>query len=516
MIGQGRVGGSTAVTPFFVVAVLATWLGGVLRLFYVEGSGEHDTFMMAAGIVRAAQTGEVLNAFCYGREIQFLYYYVARALTYLETPTSSEVLLAMNIVGAAASLAIPFLLASVLTHVLGSRARSEVAVLLSVSSPLYLFTVSYGHPFQLALAVLLTSWVVLAHAARLPWSARSRAALLAVVAALLQAAAFMLRLEQVALAAIALLAFTAVDWRRQRRLLALGATALAVGGALFLAGRALLPYAPSVGTPPQHGLTGYLNIVWQLFNPRLVAWGSAHLVTEVGMPLLAIAAAVAAASVVHRCWRFIFALLAGVTPSLGVYLANPSPPRHFYIVSLALACFIAGAASDRWLMPLRLAFPALLLAGLVLPWTVMAIGARSAAERATVSYNVIERTDRNKRQIREAFVFYDRLVAEARGRPLVVFGSWVHLAQLASSLVHDPNVRIERVDVVPRVTAIALRGPGIELYFIETYARRTVVRATASLRETGDAYLCISLLKGGPSVNDLGLPIPPEIRWWTS
>ncbi len=501
-----------AVTTPFLLAILALWAGGVVRLFYLQGTGEHDTFMMAAGVVRGAQGGGAINPFCYGPKLQFLFYDLFRVATRLWAPATEGVLRAMNVMGALCSLAIPFLLLRALVVRLGDGARARLAVLLLVTSPVYFYIVSYGHPFHLALVLFLGSLLVI----DLGRSKSTAAAIpLCAIAALLQAAALMIRFEQIALCGALAVGLVAVrpDRRRGDWLAALGVFAAALAG--FVAGQVLL--APDLG--PQETGPGFienLRLLLRTVNAGLVQWGAAHLVAEIG-PLLVLAAVwLGLRGLVERKWGALFAGAAGVGPSVLLYIGNPSPPRHFYVATIGLACFVAASVGPGWGRRLRLATPLVLAVNLAAPWA-FALGAGgSASRRPVVALNVIERTDRNKLEIAAAYPFYDQVIAAAESRPVVVFGSWVHVAQIAARIVNDPTVQMGRAALPGNVKASALRRPGLELYLVETYDPRAVLAATKAFRDAGRNFACVSLVENGPAVNDLQLAIPREIFWWTA
>jgi hypothetical protein len=283
-----------------------------------------------------------------------------------------------------------------------------------------------------------------------------------------------------------------------------------------LIAKALLATEPSTAEGGIHGLLAYTAIVANLLNPAGLAWGAAHLFAEVGPPLLFGGFVLAIACVLQGDWRALIVLSVGMVPSLAVYLANPSPPRHFYVVTVALACFIAVTADAAHLRTFRILTPVFLVLNLVTPWALTAADGRSLPDRGIVTYNVIERTDRNQTQIREAFAFYDRLIDAVDGRPIVVFGSWVHLAQLTSALVSDPTLTLQRTQLLPGLTAMSLTRADLQVYFVETYDPGAVKAASDSLASSRPDLLRLSLVESITPVNDVGLVIPPEIRWWTS
>lgn len=498
----------------FVASVLVLWAVGVLRLFYGTGSGEHDAFMMAAGVVRGDGLGPVLNGFCYAPELQFVFYYLARGLTWFWDPSSSDVLLAMNIAGAASALCAPVLFAALLTRLLGDWMRGEFAVLLFVASPLFFFLLSYGHPFHLALVVCLSSWLALyrSEGAGASWSRWLAAA----AAVILQSAALMVRFEQVLLFNLLVLAMLAARWPHRRALAVRGCALVIVAVGAFKTFEHLLVADLRAAQPATGGLLRYTTIVSNLLDPAGLTWGVAHLLVEVGVPLLAGAGLATAVAVTRREWRLLLVLAVGLGPSVAVYLANPSPPRHFYVVAATLAVTAAIQVRAAMLPLLRRMLPLLLIANLFFPWLLVTVDGRPWPDRAVVTYNVIERTDRNRAQIARAFPFYEQLLAAAEHRRVVVFGSWVHFAQIASMLASEPSVEMRRQGITPRRTAIRLTRGSLQLDFVETYDPAVVSATVSALRRDNVDAAFLSLVEGSLQLNDLKLHVPAEIFWWSS
>jgi dolichyl-phosphate beta-glucosyltransferase len=492
-------------TPTFVLAVVALWGVATLRLFFTSGSGEHDTFMIAAGVVNGAQTGNVINPFCYDPGLQFLFYHLFHLFTASWIPSTANVLAIMNVAGGLSSLAIPFLLALVLAPAMRDPARARLAVLLFAVSPLYFFTVSYGHPFSVALPVFLLSWILLRpllspDEGRLGWPRIA-------AAVAIQAVALMIRFEQVALFGVLMLSLVALQRDRiwSRLAIAGGAFAAAVSACLVVR-HALIPHGKAIASD--------IPVLFSILQPAQVRWGSVHLLSEVGLPLLAAGALVAFYAARRRNVGLLLVAVAGALPTMAVYIGNPSPPRHFYVASLGLATLIAAGVSSRRIPRWNVALPFILVANLTLPWALMAVDGRTYPDRAMVTYNALERTDRDKAQIRAAFPFYARLLEQAHGRRVVVFGSWIHVAELMSSLVEIPGTTIDRTSIASLKRAIEMRGRGVDVFAIETYDPAYVEAMEKDLRKASPGIVIISLVEGGPKINDLNLAIPPQIYWW--
>jgi len=216
----------------------------------------------------------------------------------------------------------------------------------------------------------------------------------------------------------------------------------------------------------------------------------------------------------RRKFGLLLLAVASVLPTIAVYIGNPSPPRHFYVASVGLATLIAAGVMGRHTVRWNFALPFILVANLVAPWALMLVDGKTHPDRAMVTYNVLERTERNKAQIRAAFPFYASLIERAHGRKVVLLGSWIHLAELTSSLVDRPGIHIERSSIANQESALEMRGPGVDLYAVETYDSSDVKSIVRELRRTYPRVLFVSLVEGGPKINDLKLPIPAEIYWW--
>jgi hypothetical protein len=504
MTPDGQSSHGSVFTLPFTLTVVVLWTAGLLRLFYATGSGEHDAFMMATGVVQGARTGEVLNPSCYNPGLQFLFYYIFRVATVFWVPSTAGVLRIMNVIGALSSLATPFLLASVLSSLMHDRPRARLAVLLFAVSPLYFFTLSYGHPFYMALPVFLLSWVILRPLTRpdpdrLAWTRIG-------VAALLQSTALMIRFEQVALFAGLMIGMLALEGHRQWRRWAV-AGGVFIGALLVFSGLRALLVSESGPT------MSYAALLSHSVDRAFVLWGSVQLVSEVGLPLLLGVAWIAFLSVRNRAWGVLFLALTGVIPTLGNYIGYPSPPRHFYVAAVGIASVIAAGIPTRWVSRLTLALPLILVLNLITPWGLMLADPRAHRGRAVVSYNVLERTDRNKAEIRAIFPFYEQVLEKARGRRVVLLGNWVHVAQLTAFMIDQPDTRIDRVSIGNVPSALAIRGGGVEVYVVEAYAPG-VAAAVEDLRRTHPDVLIVSLVQGGPPVNDLGVNIPAAIYLW--
>lgn len=497
----------------FAIGILVIWSAALLRLFYVEGSGEHDAFMMAAGIVRADQSGEVLNAFCYGSQLQFLFYHLFHAASPLWSPDTPQVLLAMNVIGALSSLAVPFLFYFVLTALLGDRDRARLAILLLVSSPMYFFLASYGHPFHIALVVLLLAWLALAKgfeggSAGWPWL---------IAATALHSVAMMIRFEQVALFTLLLASTLFLQPYHRIRRLAMAAAVVLVSVLAFAAAKAaLITVVPAVPDQPGEGFLQNFMLLLRSLDPRLIKWGVAHLVVEAGPPLLVLGAAAFVLCVLRRRFAAVLLGLAGAVPTLAVYIGNPSPPRHYYVLVAGLACLVAVATSSRWIGRLQWAAVLILPLNFILPWGLIPFDGQPYPQRADVTFNVIERTDRNRLEIEAAGPFFRELVARAEGDPVVFFGSWIHIAQTAALLVNDPSVQLTRERLPDGTPAIVLRRAGLELFLVETYDADFTRRAVARLRTAHPRLRFISLVPASVPVNDLNVPVPPGLLLWNS
>ena len=504
-IGPAAVASASRQAIFVVIGL---WLLGVLRLLYTNGTGEHDVFMMAAGVVRG-QTGGVLNELCYGTPIQFLFYYAFRVITLIRPMTSAEVLLLVNIAGAISSLAMALLMLRVFSTLLAQPSRAELAILLLVSSPMYYYLIWYGHPFHIGVVVLLCAWMALLKGFdSLP---SRRGWLLIAASTVLQSLSFMIRLEQVAMTCALLMGLLALRRRYGWFHVTIAATASVVAMGLFVGCAVLFARTGGLqGADPS--TTGGLALLRTSADLQAVIWGTAHIVVEVGLPLLALAGLALTVGALRSDWATMFLVgTTGVLPTLAIYIGNPSPTRHLYLLAVGLGCFVASVLNDTWVGRLRRYAVPILAFNLVLPWGLAAV---DGGPRSTVTYNVVERTDRNRTQIADAQPFYDRLLIEAHKSPVVVFGGWVHVAQLAALAANDPDMRFEPAKLPGGVFGFAVRKGSMELYLVETYDRDFIVKGIAAIHKADSRFRCVSVVSPEDG-NDVLLEIPKSMTWWS-
>jgi hypothetical protein len=207
--------------------------------------------------------------------------------------------------------------------------------------------------------------------------------------------------------------------------------------------------------------------------------------------------------------------LLGVLPSLVVYIGNPSPPRHFYVLTVGLACLVAATMKETWIERVRSATIFIFLLNLVLPWSLASLDPRGGP-RANITYNVIERTDRNLTQIAKSRLYYQRLLAAAGGEPVVFFGEWVHVAQIAAIVADDPEVTVGWVRLSPGVRALSIRTATLNLSIVETNDASVVANAVHALRQTNRAFRFVSIVDPPNGPNELNVDIPSEIYWWSA
>ena len=137
-------------SSLYFASVSLITLAAIVFLFFNHGSGEHDTFQMAASIVHSVETGEIINNASYNPNLQFLFYYLFYPLALALDVDSNQILLIMNIMGAVCSFLIPFLFWLLLRSALELESQAQLATLLVISSTVFMFLVGYGYPFLLA------------------------------------------------------------------------------------------------------------------------------------------------------------------------------------------------------------------------------------------------------------------------------------------------------------------------------------------------------------------------------
>jgi hypothetical protein len=501
--------------------IAVTWAVLAGLMFFNRGSGEHDAFMMAAAVVHGLQIGRAMNYLNYGSDLQFAFYYGFHSLGQLVPLDGDAVLLVMNVVGTASALAIPILLFFLVrADCAATRLSPSAAALLLVSSPVYAFLVPYGHPFHIAFATSLVSWLVFRRfALQLPVARRYG---LFGAAVLLQAVALTIRAEQVFLFWFCMFGLFLYEREKSKeRWVSLFALYAASAAAFLVAHHFLVPKADEVDSAVVTGAPGFLDVVRRLFSVVLEIYLSndivrslAYHVTDIGLPLISVATFFLFKHLLEKNIRPVIAFAVSIGPSMIVYLANPSPPRHFAITAIAIALFVA--ASVRRIGNVRIAGIAavFLVLNILVPPMLNVLDPGSGVEsRRTVTYSFFERYRRNKEEIRAATEFLPRMWSQLPP-DTVVFGQWVHIAQLSMLMSHDPDLRFESTELAPSIHAFAVTYQGRNAYLIEAYDDDQIRPMVEQVRAAHPTLRFFSLVSDHP-VDVLDIPIPSELLWWS-
>lgn len=492
------------------VLIGLSWFWAAHQMFYAEGSGEHDTFMMVAGIVHGLHTHSAINAMDYDPPLQFAFYYISNFLVREMPANTSQVLYALNLLGTLLALCIPVLLLSFLKRFFGQILSPPLASLLLITSPAYLFTLPYGHPFHFAFTVSLLSFYLLFSSFQVARVSVRMTLILA--SAVLQGFALTLRLEQVVLfwgCILALLIYAKErDLFKWFSVLTVVSTALAIyfGSSRILIGPGVS--VPRMATARDYGIGTYQG--------RILLWSMPYEVTGLGLPIIGLALAGLVTCLIKKSkWHLAFGLLLSVGPTLALYLGNPSPPRHFIVTVIALSLFVAiFFKSSRYVVVVGTAVLAAVV-GLFTPSVFYVVERAAGVQgRKTHTYDVLERHGRNKSQIAAALPFYERLLTQARTNT-IVFGNWIHIAEMSMLIANDEGVSFRATEIGEGLQVKEVKYRGKTIYLVEVYETEELQRMIRRLKNSTSKYWCVSLLKEHWP-NDLDVAIPDELNWWTS
>lgn len=504
--------GVASLAPPFPAVVFSLWIIAVLRLFYGTGTGDRDVFMMAAGVVHGAHSGSVINVLCYGPDLQFLFYYVFRLATALGLDDAGRVLLGINVMGAACCLAIPILLAEIWSRLSGDAERSRLAGLLLMTSPVYLMLTSCGHVLHLALTISLCAW--LAFLAPTGDRGMRRRGLRLALAVSLQTLALTVRVEQVALFAVAGATLYALSPGRRRAAWGEALTFLVVPALLFLALRAALVPHPAAGSPGAASSPA-ASLLLRGLDPARCGWGAAHFLVEAGALLLLLALWCGVRGIDGKRWRLIGCAGGAILPTLAFYAGNPCPPRHFAIAVIGLTHLVAFGMSGRGLRAARGLIPLLLFVNLLAPWALLPFGRHAGTGRSALTYNALERNERNRTQIRAVHRVFAQLSATGAHRPVGVFGNWVQVSQICAEMADRPAMTVRRLSLPGGARPFVLSGPRFTFYLTEACDSSTVMRVSTELRRRAPGIVFLSLAESATGLNDFGIQVPSAALSWS-
>ena len=499
-----------------ILFVVLTWFAASGTMFYSFGSGEHDTFMMVAGIVRAEKTGQVINPLNYGSDLQFMFYYLFNMVLRVVPLTYDQILLSMNIIGTLLSLLIPILLLVLLRRNfdLGSL---EIVPIILVTAPAYLYTLPYGHPFHIAFSFSLLSFIFFFDSYK--GTRRIKSALLFLLAVIMMAVALTIRADQVILFWFVICGLL-IYARERKRTKWLGLFCLLCSSAaIFFLSHSLLVPPQEMAGPAERSISTVMNLVRLVkstYKFDALLWSMAHHVTEIALPLIVLCV-FAAIKLLRKKESFVlFGFAVSLIPSALTYLVNPSPPRHFIITIIALAIFFSVSIGSMKLPWPTLLGLVLLVFNLLLPPALATISGKAADVRPTCTYNIIQRHLRNKEQIKASLPFFSELVLHVPSNT-TIFGQWIHIAQITMLLSDRNDLEFKKVKMSGVTRALKLSYGGKEIYLVEAYNAKIVGGIVEELRGTAKGFHFISLLSDDLYGDDvIVIRKPEQLLWWNA
>jgi hypothetical protein len=352
----------------------------------------------------------------------------------------------------------------------------------------------------------------------------SRRYLLLILAVIIQGIALTIRAEQVGLFWFCLVGLLIYEQEKNKEKWLWLITLLASSALIFVTARYFMVTAVGVAHhvvnseatdrslfDVMHGLYQLIRSIYLTADlPRAIAY---H-ITDIGLPLLGVAGFFVVKHLSEKQYRLILGLVISVSPSFLVYLANTSPPRHFAITVIALAMYVGASVSrieSSKLIPLG---ASVLAANLLIPLFLSLVDpGGSEGQRRNYTYNVIQRYERNKAQTKVAMKFFPKVLAGAPTQT-VIFGNWIHIAQMSLLMSSEPRARFAFVEIAPSIRALFFSFREREIYLIEAYEHADVQHSVAIVGKFKPQLRFFSLLPGS-EVNDLGIAVPREIGWWS-
>lgn len=508
----------------FTAVFLALAIGAVsgLLTFFSTGSGDHDAYMMAAGVAHGINTGHVINPMNYGNHAQFMFYYTANFLGRILHPDSASILLAMNAVGTALAVITPALLYLLIKRNFAINSAHLVPVLIITNSA-YLFSLPLGHPFQYALAICIISLILFFEGLRKEGG--SGWALLA-ASAVFQGLALTIRTEQIFLfwfCILALLIYSRdYDRKKWARIFGLFAFSFIF---YYILHKALVPNIPGVTYEPGAAerfssvVQRYTDLIYKTYSPASLKWSLPYHLTELGVPLILMTFYFACRAMIEKRFADLFALAVSAGPSFLIYLGNPIPPRHFLITAAALSIFVGASIRIKKNSALVAAGVAVLLINISFP-PFLNIIEPATETRRNHTYNFYQKLERNKEEINSVLPVIKGIATKAPGGT-VVLGKWVHISQFIMAASDFDGVSLHRTILSlggnASVNAFEIRFGQRSVYLVETYKAQDALRLAARLKESNPDFRFMSFLKDkNRPLNDLNMIIPDEASYWSS
>lgn len=494
-----------------ILFLFAVWSFAAILMFFYVGSGEHDTYQMVAGINYGVNHKNIFNVCNYGEKLQFLFYVVFHYIAEQFKLNSSELLLVINICGSFLSLLIVFLMRYLFQRIT-DRKISYMIPILVISSPAFLFTLPYGHPFHFAFTISLIALLLVFHT--IEYRKKHWIIFFFLIATVLQGLAFSIRLEQVGLFLFCCLGYLIYTERLNSKkfLVLILHTALALTFFFLLRKLILSGAIDAAEIAPKN----YLNL---LSHSRVklseLAWTGGHHLVEFGLPLIGMSIFCFYKMLVNKDIKKIFGFAVSVLPPLLIYLFNPSPPRHFIITIISLSVFIATYYGSNHkinlvkfgliILAINMLFPPLL--------SLTDIG-RYDGERRNFTFNVVERQRRNFIQSKHALKFFKNLRNESTNNTIII-GNWIHIAQMSMILSEEPDMVVAKEEnLIPGKMILRYDCPDKTFYLIESYNMKEAYDIAKLINK--NQYSILTIINQSQDINDLGIYIPKQLYWWNA
>jgi hypothetical protein len=508
---------------WIIIAIITIWGIFSYLMFFSVGSGEHDTFMMAAGMVHGLKNNMAINYVNYGNDSQFLFYYIFHYIFKGNILTGTDILIIWNVVGALSALIIPLLLYCLLKCFNLKDLFFDIAPILLLISPAYAFTIPYGHPFHIAFTIALSSLIILIISQKQNNNAFKYG--LYIVSIVLQSIALSIRVEQVLFFWFCIIGlYIYAKIKDINKWMEMFIYFIASSLLFLILHKYLVPTFST--TYSSDNVVSYADgayiILTKLYNyaKNTYALGDfvgnlAYHITDIGLPIIFMSTIYVYKNITEKKYYILMALLVSAGPSFFLYLTNAHPPRHSIITIIALSIFIAINLGEIKLKKMFMIVIATITLNMIgPPFLNIFDPGGEGGQRRTYTYNFIQRHGRNKVQIKTAMEFYNILFNKIP-EDTVLFANWIHIAQISMMLAPNSNFKINSVEIIPGVKAVDISYKDKKIFIIECYALSDVEKIYKFAKIIYPNTCFISIIGKG-QVNELELDIPQEIDWWSS
>ncbi len=493
----------------FVYTLFLSWM-----LFFGQGIGEHDLFQVAGSIVYSLKTGEAITSISYSPQIQPLLPYLLHPIATFFVNDVHDAFLLLNIIGSICFLSIPILFWLLLRNCFKDDGQAKFAVVLLITSPVFIFLAGFGHGFHIAISLSLASFWIFFKSIEFENSNTKLLGLL--LSILIQSLAFLIRFEQVLLfwsLIVALMIFSnrkkLSDWFALGVIFSVSIIGLVVGRKLLI--------------PEITGISNTFNTVGSAIQAILHFISIESVIScfpkwlaEVGLPLLFLSIYLSWKKFKDKQWLIVIGAGMAILPSFIIYFGNPTPTRHGIIAAIGCAVFIARYWDWSFKEKLLPAIAAILLViNLILPWGLILIDGKEYPDRRNVTYNVFQRVERNQIQIEKSFNFFPEIVNNAESDTLYI-GMWPNVSQFAAFLVDTPDITWERYVLTKELYGFKMYDSQKSFVLIEAYSEDQVKEAKTMLNNKYPGLKTISVIPNTQQHNDIKLDIPKEMDWWNN